>query len=78
MMQYKVSPTDSVWSPINGSLIKLWKVNSNGLPKLPTKVPSPIPYHLIWDNDAFKSMKREKFINVGLFKYVEFQKQGIE
>jgi len=72
MMQYKVSPIHSVWSPIDGPLIKLWKVNPDGSPKLPIKIPSPIPYHLIWGNDAFKSLKREKIINVGLFKYVEF------
>jgi hypothetical protein len=72
MMKYKVSPIDSVWSPIDGPLIKLWKVNPDGSPKLPTKVPSPIPYHLIWGNDVFKFVKREKFISVGLFKYVEF------
>jgi hypothetical protein len=53
MMQYKVSLIGSVWSPMDGPLIKLWKVNPNGSPKLPTKVPSPIPYHLIWGNDAF-------------------------
>jgi hypothetical protein len=47
-------------------------------PKLPTRVPNPIPYHPIWGHDAVRLMEREKFINVGLSKYVEFWKQGIE
>jgi len=31
-----------------------------------------------WGHDAMRSVEREKFINVGLFKYMEFWKQGIE
>ncbi len=72
MMKYKVFPINSVWSPTNGPLIKLWNANPNGSPKLPTRVPSPIPYHPIWDHDALRFMEREKFINVRLSKYVEF------
>jgi hypothetical protein len=40
-------------------------------------VPSPIPYHPIWGNDASRFMEREKFISVGLSKYVDFWKVGI-
>ncbi len=50
----------------------------DGSPKLPTKVPSPIPYCPIWNHDALRSLEKEKFIDVGLFKYMEFWKQGIE
>jgi hypothetical protein len=56
MMQYKVSPTDPVWSPIDGPSNKLWKTSPNGSPKLPIGVPSPILYYPIWGNDASKSV----------------------
>jgi hypothetical protein len=75
---YKVSSIDNVWSLTNGLPIKLWKCNLDGSPKLPIGVPSPIPHHPIWGSDALRSMEKEKFINVGLSKYVEFWKQGIE
>jgi hypothetical protein len=76
-MQYKVSPTNPIWSPIDGSPIKLWKANPNGSLKLLTKVPSPVPYCPIWGNDALRLMDKEKFINSGLSKYMDFWKVGI-
>ncbi len=72
MMQYKISPTDHVWNPINGPPIKLWKANPNGAPMLPTKVPCPILYHPIWGNDASRSVERNFFISFGLSKYKDF------
>jgi hypothetical protein len=77
MMQYKVSPTNMMWSPINGPLIKLWKTNLDGLPKLPTGVPSLVLYLPIWGNDALKSVEREKFITFGLSKCMDLWKVGI-
>jgi hypothetical protein len=71
MLQYKVSLIDSIWSPN-------WKANANGSPKLPSRVPSHVPHHPIWGHDAMRSVEREKFINAGLSKYVEFWKQGME
>jgi hypothetical protein len=56
VMQYKVSPIDLVWSPIDGPLIRLWKVNPNGSPKLLTRVPSLVLYCPIWGNNASRSM----------------------
>ncbi len=41
------------------------------------EVPNPIPYRPIWGHDAMRLVEK-RFINVGLFKYVEFWKQGIE
>jgi hypothetical protein len=76
-MQYKVSPIDLMWSPIDGPPIRLWKVNLDGSPKLPTRVPSLVLYYLIWGNDASRSMEKEKFISFGLYKYVDFWKVGI-
>jgi hypothetical protein len=76
-MQYKVSPTDPMWSPIDGPLINLWKVNPNSSPNLPTRVPSLVLYCPIWGNDASRSVEREKFISFGLSKYVDFWKVGI-
>jgi hypothetical protein len=76
-MQYKVSPTNLVWSPIDVPSIRLWKTNLDESLKLPTRVPSPIPYCRIWGNDVSRSMKREKFISARLSKYMDFWKVGI-
>ncbi len=59
IMQYKVSPIDSVWSLTNGPMITLWNCNLNGSPKLPIGVPSFVPYNPIWVNDALRSMEKE-------------------
>jgi hypothetical protein len=59
VMQYKVSPINPIWSSINGPLIRLWKVNLDGSPKLPIKIPSPILYHPIWGNDALRLMGKK-------------------
>jgi hypothetical protein len=60
------------WPPII-----LWKTNPNGSLKLCTKVPCPIPYHLICGNDVSRSAQKEKFISARLSKYVDFWKVGI-
>ncbi len=78
MMWYKVSPTDSVWSPIEAPPIQLWKANADGYLKLPTKVPNHVPYRPIWGHDVVRLVNREIFINAGLSKYMEFWKQGME
>jgi len=44
----------------------------DGSPKLLSGVPHPIPYHPIWGHDSVRLVEREKFINVGLSKYMEF------
>jgi hypothetical protein len=44
---------------------------------LPTRVPSLVPYQPIWGNDVSRSLEREKFISVGLSKYMDFWKVGI-
>jgi hypothetical protein len=36
VMQYKVSPINLVWSPIDALPIRLWEANPNGSPKLHT------------------------------------------
>ncbi len=58
-------------------LIRLWKANPNGSPKLPMSMPSPIHYCPIWDIDPSKFVERQKFISVGLSKYMDFWKVGI-
>jgi hypothetical protein len=73
-MQYKVSPKDHVWSPIDGPLVILWKANRNGSPKLPNIVPRPILYRPIWSNDALRLVEKEKFLSFRLSKYVDFWK----
>ncbi len=72
MIHYKITLTNSIWSPMEGLLIKLWKVNSNGFPKLPIRVLSLIPYRPILGHDAIRLVEREKFISVRLSKYMEF------
>jgi hypothetical protein len=58
--------------------IQLWKANADGSPKLPIRVPSPIPYRPIWGHDAMRLVEREKIINARLSRYMEFWKQGME
>jgi hypothetical protein len=77
LMQYKVSPTNLMWSPIHGPLIRLWKANLDNSLKLPIGVPSLVLYCPIWGNDASRLVEREKFISFGLSKYMDFSKVGI-
>jgi hypothetical protein len=72
MMQYKVSPTYIVWSPIDVPLIKLWKANLDNSPKLPIGVPSLVLYHPIRGNDASRLVEKEKIISFRLSKYMDF------
>jgi hypothetical protein len=48
-----------------------------GVLKLPQGLPNPIPFRPIWGNDAIKSIEKQKFINDGLSKYVEFWRMGM-
>jgi len=72
MMQYKASPTDHVWSPIDGPLIRLRKANLDSSPKLPTRVPCPILYYPIRGNGVLKLVERKEFISFRILKYVDF------
>ncbi len=77
VMQYKVSPTNALWSPKDGPSIWLWQAVDSGHPKLLQGLPNHVPFCPIWGNDATKSIDKEKFINNKLFKYVEFWKMGM-
>jgi hypothetical protein len=55
----------------------LWQVDNSGHSKLPQGLPNLIPFRPIWGNDTTKSIEKEKLINNGLFKYVEFWKMGM-
>jgi hypothetical protein len=57
--------------------MRLWKANPNNSPKLLTKVLSHVLYCPIWGDDALRLVKREKFINSKLSKYMDFWKVGI-
>ncbi len=77
MMEYKVSPINLVWSSIDVPLIRLWKVNPNGSPKLHIRVLTPVPYRPICSNDVSRSVERKKFISARFSKYMDFWKVGI-
>jgi hypothetical protein len=77
MMQYKVSPTDLVWSPIDGPPIRLWKTNLDSSPNLPIRVPSPILYHPIWGTNALRLVEEFFLISSRPSKYVDLWKVGI-
>jgi hypothetical protein len=77
MMQYKVSPTYSIWSPKDGPTIRLWKSDDQGCPKLLNGIPKLVPICHIWGNDASKLVEKEKIINSGISKYLEFWKLNI-
>jgi len=63
VMQYKVSPTNNIWNPMEGSPIQLWKTNLDGFPKLPIGVHNLVPYHPSRGHDAMRSVGKETFIN---------------
>ncbi len=71
-MQYKISPIDALWSPKDGSTIQLWKEDGTGCPKLSTGVPNLVLICMIWGNDELKASEKERFINNGISKYIEF------
>jgi hypothetical protein len=52
--------------------IQFWKVNVDGSPKIPIRVPNHVPYCPILGHDVVRLVEKEKFIGVGLSKYVEF------
>jgi hypothetical protein len=35
-------------------------------------VPNPIPFRPIWGNDELKVNEKERFISIGISKYIEF------
>ncbi len=76
-MQYKDSPTYLMWNLVDAPSIRLWKVNPDGSPKLPRGVFGFVPYCPIWGIDPSRSIEKQKFICVGLSKYVDFWKVGI-
>jgi hypothetical protein len=64
-----------MWNPKESLAIQLWKSIDQGHPKHPSGIPKPIPFYPIWRNDASKSIEKEKFINSGISKYLEFSQQ---
>jgi hypothetical protein len=48
-----------------------------GSSKLLNGIPKHVPFHSIWGNDALKLVEKEKFINSGILKYLEFGKFNI-
>jgi len=78
-MQYKVSPIDALWSLKDGPPIRLWGKKEQDLWgfETTTKTSKSYSFCLIWENDATKSIEKEKFINGRLSKYVEFWRMGM-
>jgi hypothetical protein len=72
MMQYKISPTDALWSLEDGPTIRLWKEDGTRRPKLPMGVLNPIPFCSIWGNDQLRAGWKERFISSMIWKYIEF------
>jgi hypothetical protein len=48
VMQYKVSPTNLIWSPKDGPTIQFWKFDDQGCPKFPSGIPKIVPFYPIW------------------------------
>ncbi len=71
-MQYKVSPTNVLWSFKYGLAIQLWKEDGTRHAKLLAGVLNPIPFHPIWGNDELKEGEKERFISSRISKYIEF------
>jgi hypothetical protein len=76
-MQYKITPTDVLWSLKDGLTIRLWKEDGIRRPKLLTRVPNPVPFCLIWGNDELRVGEKERFISSKILKYIKFWKLGM-
>jgi hypothetical protein len=63
MMQYKIFPTDVLWSPKDGLAIWLWKEDGTGWPKLQVGVPNLVAFRPIWGNDELRVGEKERFIS---------------
>jgi len=72
-----VSLIDSKWSPNDGPVIQLWKSDDQGHPKLLSGIPKHVHFRFIWGNDVSKSVEKERFINSGILKDLEFWKFNI-
>jgi hypothetical protein len=72
-----VFPTYSKWSPKDGLVIRLWKSDDQGHHKLPSGIPKHVFFRLIWGINVSKSVEKERFINSGISKYLEFWKLNI-
>ncbi len=76
-MQYKISFIYALWRPKDSLTIRLWKEEVVGQTKLPTGVPNPISFCLIWGTDELKVGEKEKFISSMILTYIEFWKLGM-
>jgi hypothetical protein len=52
--------------------IQLWKEDGTRRPKLLVGVSNPIPFCPMWGNDEMRIGEKERFINSGISKYIEF------
>ena len=68
LMQYKIHPTKSEWSPDEG--IELWKRGENGEPLLPTGVPNVLP--------CFEYLKDHEKVVEGLQTFANWWKSFVD
>ncbi len=54
-----MSHFNAIWSPKNKAPFWLWQVDSFSCPKHLSKVPKLVPFHLIWGNDALRSIEKD-------------------
>lgn len=73
----KVSTIDVLWNLKDVPLIWLWQVDNLGHLKLSQGLSNLVPFCPIWVNDASKSIEKDKIINNGLSKYMEFWRLGM-
>jgi len=73
-----MSPFNAIWSPKDKAPIWLWQVDSSSCPKLLSKVPKLVPFHLIWGNDALRSIEKDKFTNSGILSMWSFGSWGCQ
>jgi hypothetical protein len=77
VMQCKLSLTNALWSLKNDPTIQLWKEDGIGRPKMLRRVLNLVLLLLIWGNDELKASEKERFINSGILKYIEFWRLGM-
>jgi hypothetical protein len=78
VMQYKVSPTDVLWSPKDGLAIWLWKEDGTWQPILVARVLNPIPFCPIWRNDDLKAGETKRLLVVRFWNILNFGSLGCQ
>jgi hypothetical protein len=91
IMKYKKSVVNVQWLPQNRPPVRLWKVDTDGRPKLPVGYPKLVPFKPMWGSEvpkqtgnpetarkkAKKATETKNFMKSELQKYIDYWKNGM-